>query len=339
MINVDSVTKVYGSGPGKVTALDDVSLKVDSGEISGIIGRSGAGKTTLLRCLNLLEQPTSGFISLDGKDLTSLGRDELRSVRRQIGVIFQHFNLLHARTVERNVAFPLEVAGVSRQARQRRVAELLDVVGLKERANAYPSQLSGGQKQRVGIARALAAEPKVLLCDEATSALDSETTEQILDLIKEVNRRLGVTVVLITHELEVVRRICDSAALIDGGRIIESGNLIDLIGDPHSTLGDQILPTGGQVTGFGDDSTLLTFVTTNATDPILSGVTRDLGLDVSIIGGGIERVDGNQVGRLRVGLADPSGGPVDWRRATAYLESKGVKVRRLGDVKEEVSVA
>jgi len=241
MIVVDSVSKTYADG--QLAALDNVSLQIAEGAIFGIVGRSGAGKSTLLRCLNLLERPTSGRILLDGQDLTLLSDKALRQQRQRIGMIFQGFNLLHSRNVADNVAVPLEIAKVPKAERAARVAELLALVGLSDKAQAFPSQLSGGQKQRVGIARALAARPAYLLSDEATSALDPETTASILELLRDINRQLGVTIVLITHELEVVKAICDSAVSLADGRVVESGSLVQLQADPSSRLGRSLAPS------------------------------------------------------------------------------------------------
>lgn len=234
MMVIERLSKVY-AGEGR-PALNEVSLTVPDGAIYGILGRSGAGKSTLIRCLNLLERPTSGRILMNGQDITQLTSRELRQHRQRTGMIFQHFNLLHARTVADNVAVPLEIAGQPRAQREARVAELLALVGLHDKARAFPSQLSGGQKQRVGIARALAARPDVLLCDEATSALDPETTASVLALLADINRQLGLTIVLITHELEVVKAICDHAALLEQGQLIESGSLSELLQAPWSRL-------------------------------------------------------------------------------------------------------
>ncbi|HHL4013476.1 TPA: methionine ABC transporter ATP-binding protein, partial [Klebsiella pneumoniae] len=222
-------------------ALNDIALQIPKGAIYGILGRSGAGKSTLIRCLNLLERPTSGRILVNGQDITQLNKAALRDYRLRTGMIFQHFNLLHARTVADNVAVPLEIAGVPRAAREARVRELLELVDLSEKAAAFPSQLSGGQKQRVGIARALAARPEVLLCDEATSALDPETTASVLALLADINQRLNLTIVLITHQLEVVKTICDHAALLEQGEIVESGKLADLLVTPWSRLRQSLL--------------------------------------------------------------------------------------------------
>ncbi|KAF1031039.1 MAG: Methionine import ATP-binding protein MetN [Pseudomonas sp.] len=241
MIVVEQVSKTYASG--QPPALDNVSLQIADGSIFGIVGRSGAGKSTLLRCLNLLERPSAGRILIDGVDLAALDDKQLRQQRQRIGMIFQGFNLLHARNVADNVAVPLEIAGVPKAARAARVAELLELVGLSDKARAFPSQLSGGQKQRVGIARALAARPDYLLSDEATSALDPETTASILALLRTINRQLGVTIVLITHELEVVKAICDSAVSMANGRVLESGSLVQLQADPSSNLGRSLAPS------------------------------------------------------------------------------------------------
>ncbi|SLM62526.1 Methionine ABC transporter ATP-binding protein [Dickeya aquatica] len=240
MIQIERLAKRYPDSTS--AALEEVSLTIPTGAIYGILGRSGAGKSTLIRCLNLLERPTSGRIVMDGCDITTLSAAALRQHRQRTGMIFQHFNLLHARTVQDNVAVPLEIAGVARHERETRVAELLALVGLSDKAQAYPSQLSGGQKQRVGIARALAARPRYLLCDEATSALDPQTTASILALLKQINQQLGLTVVLITHELEVVKTLCDHAALLEAGRVVESGELRVLLANPTSRLRQALLP-------------------------------------------------------------------------------------------------
>lgn len=241
MIVVDGVSKTYADG--QPAALDNVSLQIADGSIFGIVGRSGAGKSTLLRCLNLLERPSAGRILMDGQDLTQLTGKALRAQRQRIGMIFQGFNLLHSRNVADNVAVPLEIGNVPKPERAARLAELLALVGLSDKAQAFPSQLSGGQKQRVGIARALAARPAYLLSDEATSALDPETTASILELLRDINRQLGVTIVLITHELEVVKAICDSAVSLADGRVVESGTLLQLQADPASRLGRSLAPS------------------------------------------------------------------------------------------------
>lgn len=326
MITVTSLTKVYGVGDKAVAAVQDVSLHVPPGGIFGILGRSGAGKTTLMRCLTALERPTSGSVTVADAELTSLNGAQLRSVRHRMGMIFQHFNLLNSRTAAENVGFPLEVQGVGKSKRNTRVTELLDLVGLADRTQSYPSQLSGGQKQRVGIARALAARPDVLFCDEATSALDPATTEQILDLLKQINEATGVTVVLITHESEVVRRICDSAALMADGRIVEEGQLLDLLANPDSQLADILLPTGDPALDPGRDSVVLTFAGEHTSEPVISGLTRYFGLEVSILGGSVDQIAGRKVGRLRVALSHPEG-VFDHAAVHKYLADREVSAR------------
>ncbi|MGQ4422544.1 methionine ABC transporter ATP-binding protein, partial [Streptomyces violaceoruber] len=248
MITTSGLTKVYRSRGREVTALDGVDLHVREGEVYGVIGQSGAGKSSLIRCVNLLERPTAGTVTVAGADLTALaGRGpragrELRQARSRIGMVFQHFNLLSSRTVQDNVELPLEILGKSGKERSRKALELLDLVGLADKARAYPAQLSGGQKQRVGIARALAGDPKVLLSDEATNALDPETTRSILQLLRDLNRQLGLTVLLITHEMDVVKSICDSAALMDRGRVVESGTVGELLATPGSELAAALFP-------------------------------------------------------------------------------------------------
>ncbi|MEU5524752.1 methionine ABC transporter ATP-binding protein [Streptomyces sp. NPDC093250] len=308
MITTSGLTKVYRSRGREVTALDGVDLHVREGEVYGVIGQSGAGKSSLIRCVNLLERPTSGTVTVAGQDLTALaGRGpragrELRQARSRIGMVFQHFNLLSSRTVQDNVELPLEILGISGKERSRKALELLDLVGLADKAKAYPAQLSGGQKQRVGIARALAGDPKVLLSDEATSALDPETTRSILQLLRDLNRRLGLTVLLITHEMDVVKQVCDSAALMDRGRIVESGTVGDLLATPGSELASALFPVGGEASG--DDRTVLdvTFHGDSATQPVISQLSRTYNIDISILGAAIDTVGGLQVGRMRIEL-------------------------------------
>lgn len=318
-IRIQGLRKDYIQGGQIVTALDGIDLDIQGGSIFGILGRSGAGKSTLIRCLNRLETPSAGRILVGDVDLASLPPDELRRQRRRIGMVFQHFHLLHSRTAADNIAAPLEIAGVAKPERQRRVAELLDLVGLSGRGNAYPSQLSGGQKQRVGIARALAADPDVLLSDEATSALDSETTAQILELLRDVNRRLGVTIVLITHELSVVKSVCNGAALLEGGRLVETGALGDLVNDPASRLGQWLLPSLPHAPSDGRHLELR--YSGNGTDTILSDLTLHLGLSPALLGGGVEMVAGTSVARLLIRL--PDGADLD--PILSFLDTRGVR--------------
>jgi D-methionine transport system ATP-binding protein len=308
MIEIKNLTKVYPARNRAVTALDGVDLTVAAGEVYGVVGRSGAGKSTLIRCVNLLERPTSGTVSVAGRELTALSGRRLRAERRRIGMVFQHFNLLSSRSARENVELPLEIGGtLTRRERRARADELLDVVGLADRADAHPAQLSGGQKQRVGIARALAADPHVLLSDEATSALDPETTRSVLKLLKEVNERLGVTVLLITHEMQVVKAVCDSAALMRDGRIAESGTISELLSREDSELARELFQLGpapeaaGSIAG---DTTVLdvTFQGDSAAQPLISQLARTYSVDVTILAAAIETVNGQTVGRMRIGL-------------------------------------
>ena len=241
MIKLNNITKIFELPGKRLTALDNVSLNVEKGQICGVIGASGAGKSTLIRCVNLLEKPTSGSVMVDCVELTQLSDRELVRARRQIGMIFQHFNLLSSRTVFENVALPLELENTPKAKIQEKITALLALVGLSEKRDAYPSNLSGGQKQRVAIARALASDPKVLLCDEATSALDPATTQSILKLLKEINRSLGITILLITHEMEVVKQICDQVAVIDQGRLVEQGTVGEIFANPKTELAQDFI--------------------------------------------------------------------------------------------------
>jgi len=304
---VITITDLHKSYParaanGTVEALKGIDLEVRAGEIFGVVGTSGAGKSTLIRCVNLLERPSSGHITVDGQDLTTLTDAELRLARQGIGMVFQHFNLLSSRTVQQNVEFGLEIMGVPRVERHSRAAEILALVGLADRASAYPSQLSGGQKQRVGIARALAGNPKVLLSDEATSSLDPETTDSILELLRDLNKKLGLTILLITHEMEVVKKICDSAALIEDGRIVETGNVIDLLNTPGSKIAHALFPLGESNGTPGNTVVEIMYAGHLSDEPIVAKLSRSFGIDVNILGAAVELVGGHRVGRMRLEL-------------------------------------
>ncbi|GLW11368.1 methionine import ATP-binding protein MetN [Microtetraspora sp. NBRC 13810] len=301
-----------------MVALDGVDLDVREGEIFGVLGQSGAGKSTLLRCVNLLERPTSGVVTVDGQDLTGLGGAELRRARQRIGMIHQHFALLSSRTVAANVAFPLEVAKVPRADRRARVAELLELVGLADKADAYPAQLSGGQKQRVGIARALAGRPKVLLSDEATSALDPGTTQSILALLRRLNADLGLTILLITHEMQVIKSVCDSAAVMGAGRVLESGRVHDLIARPGSLLTPELFPLPEPAP---PGSVTVTFAAGQAGEAVLSGLVRRFDVDVDILGGSLEELRGITVGRLRLRVTGSEA-----EASLAHLRERGLLV-------------
>lgn len=307
MIELKGVTKVYPrKGAESVVALDDLSLTIMDGEIHGIVGESGAGKSTLIRCLTALEKPTSGSILVDGKDLTTLSGRPLRAERRRIGMVFQGANLFEARTAAENVAYPLKVSGTPRAEREARVAELLELVGLSDRGASYPAQMSGGQRQRVGIARALAIRPSVVLADEPTSALDMETTDQILDLLKNVREQLGVTILVITHEMGVVRKICTSATLLDAGRIVESSSIERALSDPESRLAKKLIPLPEvDPECVGTDTLIDIYFTSHPGIPTGSTVmsrVAELGADISA--GLFESVGQMQVGRLALALPE-----------------------------------
>ncbi|MBS7457969.1 methionine ABC transporter ATP-binding protein [Coralloluteibacterium stylophorae] len=332
MIELRQIHKSYRVDGRDVPALHPLDLSIGAGEVFGIIGHSGAGKSTLLRLLNGLETPSGGSLTVDGVALAGLDADGLRTLRRRVGMIFQHFNLLSARTVAGNVAFPLELAGTPAAELRSRVAELLATVGLEAHADKYPAQLSGGQKQRVGIARALATRPKILLCDEATSALDPQTTAAVLDLLSTINRELGLTIVLITHEMDVIRRVCDRVAVLDAGHLVEEGPVTRVFLHPrHATtrrfvaeaehVDEELLRGGVQGTG---DVLRLTFLGDDTYAPVLGRVARETGVDYSILAGRIDRIRDTPYGQLTVAL---TGGDVDAARRT--FEAAGVHVEVL----------
>ena len=310
MIDAIGLSKTY-AGTGR-PALNDVSLQVPKGAVYGILGRSGAGKSTLIRCLNLLERPTSGRIIVNGNDITRMDKTALREYRLRTGMIFQHFNLLHARSVADNIAVPLEIAKVPKAARQARVAELLELVGLADKAAAFPSQLSGGQKQRVGIARALSTQPKVLLCDEATSALDPQTTASVLQLLAEINRELKLTIVLITHEMDVIRTLCDRVAVLEQGKIIEQGEVWQIFGNPQHEVTRSMTgtlhharPGESEALAAGRQVVTLHFDGSSGREPNLQQIAGLLGAQASLLSSSCEHIQGRTIGQIRVRLAQP----------------------------------
>lgn len=326
---------------GATAALDGVSLTVKKGEILGIIGRSGAGKSTLIRCLNGLERPDSGEVFIEGREISRLGERDLQPLRRRIGMVFQHFSLLSAKTVEDNVALPLKIEGRPRAERLARAAELLQLVGLSEKAKAYPASLSGGQKQRVGIARALAARPALLLSDEATSALDPETTRSILALLKDINTRLGLTILLITHEMEVIRSIADRVAVIDAGRIVEEGAVWQVFANPKSEITRSLLgairpqlPPGiasRLVAGEGTETILKVDVAGEAArGALLSGLAVAVPGPFRLVHGGVDHVQQQPIGTLF--LAVPGADAAHLARVTTFLKDRGARVEVLGHV-------
>jgi len=338
-IEINGLHKAYG----QFEALRGIDLSIAAGEVVVVVGPSGSGKSTLIRCVNLLERPTSGSILVDGQDLAKLSDGGLRAARHGIGMIFQHFNLLASRTVQQNVEFGLEITGVPRAARRGRAAEILDLVGLADRASAFPSQLSGGQKQRVGIARALAGNPKVLLSDEATSSLDPETTDSILELVKDLNVQLGLTVLLITHEMEVVKRICHSAALLEAGRIVESGNIIDLLNTAGSKISHALFPLGESMGAQGNTVIEIMYAGQLAEEPIVAKLSREFGIDVNILGAAVEVVGGTRVGRMRLelpGNADRNSAPITRLRDSGlFVEVLSAGVLCAGSLSAEVREA
>ena len=321
MIQVENLVKVFGAAPNEVRALDDVNLTVERGEILAVVGQSGAGKSTLVRCLTLLEQPSSGKIIVGGRIVTDLPAGELRQARRAIGQVFQHANLLDNRTAKKNVEYPLEVAGWNKADRAKRAEELLQLVGLGDRQNNFPSQLSGGQAQRVGIARALAASPDVLLCDEPTSALDPSTTDDLLELLVKLRDELQVTILIITHDLGVVRRIADRVAVLEGGRIVDSGSVEEVAAHQHSPLLSDI----GVEDARGAAELRVSGGHEVAAIPFISRITRELGIDVRLASGGAHAIGGVHVLSATLGFEgeEDRDRAADWLRANGFTVEKG----------------
>lgn len=323
MIELKSLGKTYRASDKEIVALEDINLTIRDGEIYGIIGLSGAGKSTLVRCINLLERPTSGQVLIDGKDIISLPRKELLKLRQSIGMIFQGFNLLEQRSVLHNVTFPLEVSGVKQAQARERAMELLELVGLSDRTGSYPSQLSGGQKQRVAIARALATKPKYLLCDEATSALDPNTTRSILELLAQINRTLGVTIVLITHEMKVIDQICDRVAVLDQSRIAEEGKVSEVFTSPVSEIAKElILPVNRKQGLSGEGRRIrLTFHPDYAREPLLSQMILDCQCPVNILYAETKELDGKAYGQMMIELP---AGEREAEKITAWLQNSRI---------------
>ena len=332
IIHIEGLGKIYDEGKDtQVVALDDVSLDIRKGEIFGIIGLSGAGKSTLVRCINLLEKPTAGRVVVAGSEMTGMDDAQLRQARRRIGMIFQDFNLLEQSSALENVCFPLRIYGVGRHEAEQRAAELLARVGLGDRTGAYPSQLSGGQKQRVAIARALASGPEVLLCDEAVSALDPTTTNQILDLLQEINRDLGVTIVMITHEMKVIEKICSRVAILADSHIVEEGNVSDVFRNPKTEAAKKlILPSGGVAPFDGNGRLLrLVFDGTTTDKPIVANMVLSCGEPVSIVAADTKQIDGKTFGQLIIQLPSGTGSA---ERMMAYLDSENISYTEETDV-------
>ena len=345
MIELTHISKNFASGGRTVHAVQDVSLSIGKGEIFGIIGFSGAGKSTLVRCINLLERPTSGSVTVDGKEMTALSARELRQARKKIGMIFQHFNLMPSRTVFGNVAYPLRGSGLSGEQIEDKVHRLLELVGIGDKAEAYPKQLSGGQKQRVAIARALANDPNVLLCDEATSALDPQTTKAILRLLKNLNEKLGITVVIITHEMAVVKEICDRVAVMEHGRVVEQGEVFNVFADPRQEITRSFIHTTSNLRKIeelieedspvvqlkpGELIVRLSYIQRNVSEPLISTVSRKFDIVLNIIFSDIAIVQDAPIGGT---VAIISGEREQITQAIAYLIEKNVGVEVIKDAR------
>lgn len=346
MIYLKHICKTFiDDNKKEVHAVNDVTLTINDGDIFGIIGFSGAGKSTLVRCINLLERPTSGTVEVDGKDLTKLSDRELRESRKKIGMIFQHFNLFPSRTIFGNVAFPLQGSGLSKEEIKVKVRKLLDLVGISEKENAYPSQLSGGQKQRVAIARALANDPDILLCDEATSALDPQTTKSILDLLKNLNKELGITIVVITHEMAVVKEICNRVAVMEKGKVVEEGDVFSIFANPKQKLTQNFIKTTSNLRKIEDlvseDSPVvklkpgelivrLSYIEKNISEPLISSMTEKYGVILNIIFANIEIIQDAPIGGT---VAIMSGEPDSIEAALDYLRDKNVGVEVIKDAR------
>ena len=332
MIELVNLSKTFKTSQGEVSAVRDVNLTINDGDVFGIIGFSGAGKSTLVRCINLLERPTSGEVLINGTDLMKLSRKELRAARKKIGMIFQQFNLLAQRTVEANVRYPLDIAGVKRADADKRVAELLELVDLADKAKSYPSQLSGGQKQRVAIARALASDPEIILCDEATSALDPITTRSILELLKELNEKLGVTIVVITHEMRVVEQICDRVAVMSDGEIKEVGTVHDVFLNPKSETAKRLIePSTNDSLKLTENTLRLAFTGDESGAPVISDMTVKCDTMVNILSANTENIGGKAFGQMLIELPASKD---EQKRIIDYLDNRGIHYE-VGGVSDE----
>lgn len=323
MIEIKNLTKTYRTAKGSITALKDIDITIEDGEIFGIIGLSGAGKSTLVRCINYLERPTSGQVIIDGKELGKLTNRELLKTRQNIGMVFQGFNLLAQRNVIKNICYPLEIAGVKKADALKRAEDLLELVGLSDKAKAYPSQLSGGQKQRVAIARALAAKTKYLLCDEATSALDPDTTRSVLELLKKINRTLGVTIVVITHEMKVIDSICDRVAVLDNSTVAEIGEVRAVFSNPRSDIAKKLIMPQGElpVTSENGKKIRIIYNGNNSSESLLSNMILTCCTPVNILHADTKDIDGKAYGQILLQLPEDESSE---RKITAYLDANDV---------------
>ena len=330
LIELNHLTKTFKGKTQTVDALKDINLQIEQGDIFGIIGMSGAGKSTLVRCINFLERPTSGSVVIDGKDLASLTPKELRQLRQQVSMIFQHFNLLSQRDVRGNIAFAMEIAGMKRPQIEKRIDELLEIVGLTDRQHNYPSQLSGGQQQRVAIARALATNPKIILCDEATSALDPTTTTSILNLLREINRKMGITIVIITHEMSVVESTCTHVAIIDDGRLAECGTVESVFSQPKSAAAKKLIfrTTGADSGAMGERMIRIVFEGSSADEPTISDLAMQCHVAVNIRYADTREVSGKLFGQMILQLPEDH---LQQEKAIYFLQNKGLRVEEVTD--------
>ena len=330
LIELNHLTKTFKGKTQTVDALKDINLQIEQGDIFGIIGMSGAGKSTLVRCINFLERPTSGSVVIDGKDLASLTPKELRQLRQQVSMIFQHFNLLSQRDVRGNIAFAMEIAGMKRPQIEKHIDELLEIVGLTDRQHNYPSQLSGGQQQRVAIARALATNPKIILCDEATSALDPTTTTSILNLLREINRKMGITIVIITHEMSVVESTCTHVAIIDDGRLAECGTVESVFSQPKSAAAKKLIfrTTGADSGAMGERMIRIVFEGSSADEPTISDLAMQCHVAVNIRYADTREVSGKLFGQMILQLPEDH---LQQEKAIYFLQNKGLRVEEVTD--------
>ncbi|MER2042102.1 methionine ABC transporter ATP-binding protein [Desemzia incerta] len=348
MITLKDVGVAFKGTQGTINAVEKVNLSIDKGDVYGIVGYSGAGKSTLVRTINLLQRPTKGSVWVNGQNMLALSPKELRNARKKVGMIFQHFNLMDSRTVAGNIAYPLRKSGLSKTAIKEKVVELLELVGLSDKYDAFPSQLSGGQKQRVAIARALANDPDVLLCDEATSALDPKTTLSILELLKELNKRLALTIVIITHEMQVVKEICNKVAVMENGHVVENGDVVSIFTQPKELITKEFINTATHIDqaldkilshptllNLQENDTLanISYVGTNTSEPLISHLSSRFHIATNILYGNVEILQGISVGNLLVVL---SGDPIQKQKAFAYLESKDVSIDTLKNQSEKI---
>ncbi len=326
-IEIRGLSKIYQVPGGEVHALTNINLTIEKGDIYGIIGMSGAGKSTLIRCLNRLDTPTDGQILIDGENILAMSKPQLRATRRRMAMIFQQFNLLMQKSVARNVRYPLEIAGVPKKQANERVMELLRIVGLEDKANAFPAQLSGGQKQRVAIARALASDPEMLLCDEATSALDPMTTQSILALLQKINQELGITVVLITHEMAVIRQICNKVAILDGGNLAEQGTVDEVFMHTKSAAGRRLFGILPEEEAVPQQSAIrIVFDGEAAEQPVISKLVKELGMDVNILSADMKQLNQKIYGQMLISRPED---PADVKRVMQYLRQQGLTVEEV----------